>query len=777
MKRLFLLCLIFLAVSVSAEQAIINKDRVWIKSRPETGIRCFGTTNTKDCLNRLDIIDGYFDVLEHVKVNDVCPNWSKVRYHNRAGYTDIGYICDSDLTFIKEKENNITILETYSNKYGLINKNATWFYPSPAFNPSCEGLKKGTYGCVNRLDFGDPAFKINYKVKSLDNTCKEYYHITYANKWGVYTEGFMCTSFIKETTANNYIGYKEETVTPNHYEDTSKYSDAEFINYLTRQGFPADYHAPLLAIHKKYPKWQFSSYIAADNFNTTVKSFMTHGRVTIQDYNRNSGFLKTDGSFKNLNYSNRLPINQYVPYYNYLTNTFAAVEGSTWFQVSEEGVAYYMDPRNYLNENSIFAFTKNTYDNKINYSKALDKLIGTQNTLYKQKDVILKASKDFGVSASYIAAQIIQETNRNNVFQTSGSPFYLSDNKTKVSGFYNYFNIMAFGNNAALQGLRYAYHVSWDTRERSIRGGTAFISGSYITRGQNTPYTTKFNVHPVGKNITGYGHGYMADARAPLNAGRNIKKAYQDAGLLNEVIYFDIPVYKDMPAQIKRPRPGNPNNYLREIKINNKILANFDPSVTDYIYKTKDSSITISASPIIGKANIKGTGNRKLNYKEETITLKVEAENGHIRNYNIKVIKENKGSVTPPNVTPEKPHPLNKTYLIKGNYIHNLGLNKYASDFLKEEPTAKISSSIITTGTDININNKKYKAVVYGDINGDNAIDLIDMLILKRYILKYEELKDYNYEAADIYRDGKVDLIDLLVLKRHILKYETIKQG
>ena len=776
MKRLFLLCLIFLSVSVSAEQAIINKDHVWIKSRPETGIRCYGTTNTSECLNRLDIVDGYFDVLEHVKVNDVCPNWSKVRYHNKANYTDIGYICDQDLTFVQEKdETNFPILEEYHNKYGLITKNATWFYPTPSFNPACEGRKKETNGCVNRLDFGDPAFKINYKVKSLDKTCPEYYHITFANKWGMYTEGFMCTRFVKETSANNYIGYKEENTKPSKYEDTSKYSDAEFINYLVRQGFPSDYHAALLAIHKKYPKWQFSSYVAADDFYRTVKEFTTHGRVTIQGLNR-QGYLKTDGTFYNLNYANGLPANKNIPYYNYLTDTFASVEGSTWYQMNEEAIAYFMDPRNYLDENGLFVFTKNNYDPNVNYSATLDNLIGVQNALYKQKNVILKASKDFGASPSYVTAQIIQETNRNNVFQTSGSPFYLNDNVTKVNGFYNYFNIMAFGNNAALQGLRYAYRKSWSTRERAIRGGTAFLSGGYIARGQYTPYTTKFNVHPYGKSLTGYGHGYMADVRAPASAGSNIKRAYKNAGILNDTIYFEIPVYKNMPAQIKQPNIGNPNNYLREIRINNVVIPSFNPEITNYIYHTNNKELNITAQPIVNKAKIRGIGKRTLNYKEETITLNVEAENGKIRNYNIKVIKEDLPNKPDKPVTPSNPN-TNKSYLIKGNFINNLGLNKYTSDFLKEEPNAKINAPLIKTGTEIKIGDKTYTAVIYGDINGDNAINLIDMLVIKKHLLNYQVLTGYKYEAADLNKDGVVNLIDLLIIKKHILGYKTIRQA
>lgn len=782
MKRLFLLCLILLSVTVSAEKATVNKDYVWIKSRPESSIKCFNTAITSECINRLNIRDGSFDVLKRVKVNDPCPNWSEISYKNMSGQINTGFICDNDLTFIKEapiekpkEENNPT--QNYSNKYGKVNKDRTWFYPSPFKRDYCDNLNEVANGCVNRLDINDPAFKINYKVKSLDNTCTEYYHITFANKRGAYTEGFICTSLVSDASINEYAGYKAENIKPSYFEDTSKYSDAEYLNYLTRQGFPSDYHTPLLNLHKKYPKWQFSSFVAPDNFFDTVKEFTRHGRVTIRgNLSGNGSYLKTDGSFYNQNEENRLPINVNVPYYNYLTDTFAAVEGSSWYQMNAEAIAYFMDPRNYLNESAIFSFIKNNYDPERDFSSTLDTLIGKQSTLYQQKDVILKAAKDFGASPAYIAAQIIQETGRNGSVQTSGDPFLLLDGKTKVSGYYNYFNINAYGNDAAIKGLRYAYDVSWDTRERAIRAGTAFISGAYIVKGQYTPYTTKYNVHPLGKNLTGYGHGYMADAMAPLSAGGNIKKAYKDANNLNDTIFFEIPVYKNMPAKIQEPRYGNPNNYLKDLKINNKVIANFNPNVTDYTYQTKDKEINISATPIVGKASVKGTGKKILNYKEETITIKVEAENGKIRNYNIKVIKEELPKEPDNPVVPDKPS-TNKTYLIKGNYIYNLGLNKYKDAFLKEEPKAIINGPLITTGTDIKIGNKTYKAVIYGDINGDNAINLIDMLILKKHLLNYQILKDYKYEAADLNKDGVVNLIDLIIIKKHILGYKNIRQA
>ena len=66
--------------------------------------------------------------------------------------------------------------------------------------------------------------------------------------------------------------------------------------------------------------------------------------------------------------------------------------------------------------------------------------------------------------------------------------------------------------------------------------------------------------------------------------------------------------------------------------------------------------------------------------------------------------------------------------------------------------------------------------VIYGDIDGDSKISVVDLLYLKKYILGDMALKAVNKEAADISKDGKVDVVDLLLLKKQLLNEYTINQ-
>jgi hypothetical protein len=56
---------------------------------------------------------------------------------------------------------------------------------------------------------------------------------------------------------------------------------------------------------------------------------------------------------------------------------------------------------------------------------------------------------------------------------------------------------------------------------------------------------------------------------------------------------------------------------------------------------------------------------------------------------------------------------------------------------------------------------------VYGDINGDGVVNILDVIELKSYI--FGGKTNIVTKVADISADGEVDLIDLVLLKKKIL--------
>ena len=76
----------------------------------------------------------------------------------------------------------------------------------------------------------------------------------------------------------------------------------------------------------------------------------------------------------------------------------------------------------------------------------------------------------------------------------------------------------------------------------------------------------------------------------------------------------------------------------------------------------------------------------------------------------------------------------------------------------------------------LNINNKSYTVILYGDLNADAKIGLADLVQLKKYILGYNNLNSDKLKAADVNKDGKVTLTDLVLMKKKILKISEINQ-
>lgn len=60
--------------------------------------------------------------------------------------------------------------------------------------------------------------------------------------------------------------------------------------------------------------------------------------------------------------------------------------------------------------------------------------------------------------------------------------------------------------------------------------------------------------------------------------------------------------------------------------------------------------------------------------------------------------------------------------------------------------------------------------LVYGDLNRDGRVDLIDVTLLRRYVAKWDV--DIYEPAADVNGSGTVDLIDVTVLRRYVAGWD-----
>ena len=113
-------------------------------------------------------------------------------------------------------------------------------------------------------------------------------------------------------------------------------------------------------------------------------------------------------------------------------------------------------------------------------------------------------------------------------------------------------------------------------------------------------------------------------------------------------------------------------------------------------------------------------------------------------------------------------------------YIYGIDLDldekELMSDYLKVtgDGYAKVSSSVIGTGTTVTLYSSKddsvvavYTIVIFGDLNGDGLVTSSDITLLKRFIngIASEGEAPTVYMAADLNNDGTVSSTDLTYVK------------
>ncbi len=587
--------------------------------------------------------------------------------------------------------------------------------------------------------------------------------------------------------------------------DTSKiaYNYEEELNK-----FPDSYKTYLNELHKAHPDWRFYAV------NTNLKFSDVIANEQKQSY--------MDGANDQTNFLTLEP-----NYYNWKTNTWTSQDSGSWYVATKEAIEYYVDPRNYLTEKGIFVFEDSkayTYQKEavlrqmIEYAKASDLSIKYGDKTYTYYDAFKESGEFTKVSPLTILARSRIETGKFTSNVVSGIEFYY--NGKAYSGYYNYYNIGAWahsGNGAITNGLIYAYNAGWNNRYKAIVEGASFIATKYIYAGQETQYFQKFNVNPKSIYST-YGHQYQTNIAAPTIEGGYVYWGYNDTGSLNEPIVFLIPVYLEMPKSTVKPIDGNPNNWLTEITIDDKVVSNYTDAsgnatfdgnlyysydnnwdkVADYTYEGNiikynvswdKEKINIKTKQAVATSKVSNIGDIELKDKITNIDILVEAENKTTKVYRLIVTKDEKPDDI---VFADINKVLNNTstkYNEKYMYGFNLGTtyDAFKKTIANLDTTLKITINKTTsnktdtfaTGDVISIDNGEKKKnltyVLYGDLNGDANIDVLDLIHIRNIILEETNLQGSYKEAGDVNHDGVADILDLILLRNNILG-EAIKQ-
>lgn len=562
------------------------------------------------------------------------------------------------------------------------------------------------------------------------------------NYWGFTYEGYV---------ANRYLGNKR-TVT----------LDQEYANELRRKGFPESYVEPLVKMHMIHPNWNFE----VSRTNMTLNE-ATNGEYSPLNKNlistTNKAQLSTDpGAYSNGTYT------QFEP---------------GWYAPSWETLRYYLDARNFLDDNSIFMFEQLSFSESQNAAVVQNILNGTfMSGTYAynggQKsyaETFVEAGRTYGVSPVHLAARVLQEQGNKGSATTEMDG---GDGKK----YYNYFNFGASGSTLEqiVNGaLTYAKNRNWDSPYASIMGGASGIANGYITSGQDTIFYEKFNL--VGKSI--YWHQYMANIQAPYKESYTTYTSYWKAGLTDLAFTFKIPVYSDMGAGTVIPTKSN-NANLKSLTVNTGILyPAFDSSITSYTLEVSSNTtvVNINAVKDHDKASVTGVGDVTLSGNSITREIVVTAEDGTERKYTIAITKKTSDQENSDDVASYAKLKVNDTYISGFNIASSIQDN--INNITKNYPSAEvkifnssneqISSGIISTGQKLSIKvngvEKKYDVIVYGDATGDGRISIGDYAKICDSILGSVTLGSIYEEAADVNHDGKIGIGDYAKVSDYIL--------
>lgn len=120
-------------------------------------------------------------------------------------------------------------------------------------------------------------------------------------------------------------------------------------------------------------------------------------------------------------------------------------------------------------------------------------------------------------------------------------------------------------------------------------------------------------------------------------------------------------------------------------------------------------------------------------------------------------------------------------YIItQSKYIKEIDNNTSVNNFFEN---AKISKSfkiyngdkqlsendIIKNGDRLVVNNKEYVLIVKGDANCDGNVNIMDLMIIQRAIIKNTSLEKNIFESADVNNDNKVNIMDVMNIIRIII--------
>lgn len=305
--------------------------------------------------------------------------------------------------------------------------------------------------------------------------------------------------------------------------------DESFEKEIT--SFPDSYKQPLRFLHVLYPEWNYVPLSTSLDFNDTASIFQSKSLI---DTNDSSMIASPD-----------------------------IIEGQTWRRVSLNASRYFLDPRNGLDAYHALMFEKLTYNPSEILNEGKRMLEGTEMSGIEPQskkdwaELYRHSAEVNNISMSLLITRAIQEQTGGGLGLRGGH----ARNNSQGPLFYNIYNIGA--NSSDQDGIDFAASRNWDTREKAILYGSKYLMNNYITKGQDSLYLQKFDVH----NHNPGHHYYMSNIRAPYSEAKNMLRGYKSNNMDHVKRILEIPIFSNMPVY-------NPYPISTDINYSGTIMKN-----------------------------------------------------------------------------------------------------------------------------------------------------------------------------------------------------------
>jgi beta-N-acetylglucosaminidase len=319
------------------------------------------------------------------------------------------------------------------------------------------------------------------------------------------------------------------------------YNEALAEPFLTKdpmEDFPPSYRKALSSLQAFAPAWTFEPLWLQDSWDLVLYEETKNEESNLVAYD--------DTEF-------------YAPY-KWMVKNDTVYDGANWFPATRDGVAYYMDPRNFFDLRTVFQFLTLDSGSQISSLEGVEDVFRDIPELLEFAPTVYEAGKEASYLAESLAIRMRQE-----ISLTEGGISPLARGQVPLEGdstaYYNFYNIGAYPdpavpNGAQVNGARFArgdfiektdpayeaYHLPWTSPESAIKGGAVYICNNYSTYGQDSLYLQKYDL------LSGeYWHQYMQALTAPEEEAIRLSRILLESGGRQRPLVFKIPVFPDMP--------------------------------------------------------------------------------------------------------------------------------------------------------------------------------------------------------------------------------------